>query len=169
MVCWSMGSCGASRSTLDNIASSREVSVDLRERYPKALLGIGDLRPTRWVRHGVPLQVVGRARLVEVLELGEVGVVGVPLHPRLLGYGAHGGPCRSHTLCSSTAASVILWWVCFWRCALRFISYFRAIEEIIAQICAFNLDSGVRTLPVFPAHYCVGKGEGHHVGYRRAS
>jgi hypothetical protein len=27
------------------------------------------------------------------------------------------------------------------RSALRFISYFRGIEEIIAQICAFNLDS----------------------------
>src|SRR3712207_8243360 len=35
------------------------------------------------------------AGLVEVLELGEVGVVGVPLYPRLLGYGAHRGPCRA--------------------------------------------------------------------------
>jgi len=27
------------------------------------------------------------------------------------------------------------------RCALRFISYFGAMAEIIAEICAFNLDS----------------------------
>jgi len=27
------------------------------------------------------------------------------------------------------------------RSALRFISYFRGMEEIIAQLCAFNLDS----------------------------
>ena len=44
-------------------------------------------------------------------------------------------------LCNSTVASTILLWVSFWRSALRFITYFRAMEEIIAQICAFNLDS----------------------------
>jgi hypothetical protein len=43
--------------------------------------------------------------------------------------------------CSSMAASVIRWRVCCMRSALRFISYFRGMEEIIAQICAFNLDS----------------------------
>jgi hypothetical protein len=38
-------------------------------------------------------------------------------------------------------ASVILRRVCRMRSALRFISYFRGMAEIIAQICAFNLDS----------------------------
>jgi hypothetical protein len=35
---------------------------------------------------------------------------------------------------------VILWRVCCMRSALRFISYLRAIEQIIAQICANNVD-----------------------------
>jgi hypothetical protein len=43
--------------------------------------------------------------------------------------------------CSSTVASVILRRVSRMRSALRFISYFRGMEEIIAHICAFNLDS----------------------------
>src|SRR5918998_1748109 len=43
--------------------------------------------------------------------------------------------------CSSTAASVILRRVSCTRSALRFISYFRGMEEIITQRCAFNLDS----------------------------
>jgi hypothetical protein len=43
--------------------------------------------------------------------------------------------------CNSTVASVILRRVCRMRSALRFISYFRGMAEIIAQFCAFNLDS----------------------------
>jgi hypothetical protein len=39
------------------------------------------------------------------------------------------------------AASVILWRVSSMRWTLRFISYFRGIEEIITHICALNLDS----------------------------
>src|SRR3712207_4691568 len=42
--------------------------------------------------------------------------------------------------CSPTAASAILRRVSCMRSALRFISYFRGMEEIIAQICATNLD-----------------------------
>src|SRR3712207_6447131 len=43
--------------------------------------------------------------------------------------------------CSSTAASVILRRVSCTRSALRFISYFRGMREIITQKCASNLDS----------------------------
>jgi hypothetical protein len=57
-----------------------------------ALLGLGYPYPRGWVGQGVSLQVVGGAGSVEVLDLGEVGVVGVPLHTRLLSHGAHGGP-----------------------------------------------------------------------------
>jgi hypothetical protein len=43
--------------------------------------------------------------------------------------------------CSSMAAWVILRRVSRMRWALRFISYFRGMEQIIAHICACNLDS----------------------------
>jgi hypothetical protein len=36
-------------------------------------------------------------------------------------------------LCNSTVASTILWRVCFWRSALRFITYFRAIYMWIKE------------------------------------
>jgi hypothetical protein len=43
--------------------------------------------------------------------------------------------------CSSMAASVILRRVSCMRSALRLISYFRGMEEIITHICVLNLDS----------------------------
>src|SRR5215217_8042567 len=59
--------------------------------------------------------------------------------------------------CSSTAASAILRRVSCIRSALRFISYFRGIGEIIAQLCVFNLDEGI-----IPCHCSL-----HSVVYRK--
>src|SRR5215204_1652579 len=70
--------------------------------------------------------------------------------------------------CSSTAASAILRRVSWTRSALRFISYFRAIVEIITQTCAFNLDSWF-VLCHCSLHTVVQGKEREHGGYRRPS
>jgi hypothetical protein len=76
---------------------------------------------------------VARAGLVEVSQLGDVSVVGVPLDPRLLSDGAHGrtqgtyGPMQLDGRVDDPLA------VCFWRSALRFITYFRAIYMWIKE------------------------------------